>query len=84
MLTFNISHEMFAILICGCLAGLTVFRYTARTATGTATRGDLVGAVASAVAVITGLTLLFGMVGRSDSSASPTQSPQPSSSEFRQ
>ncbi|MFI6494343.1 hypothetical protein [Streptomyces sp. NPDC050564] len=52
-MTVQIAPQAVMILVIGCIVGLTVYRHTARTHTGAPTRGDLVGAIGTAVGVIT-------------------------------
>ncbi|MEU0060607.1 hypothetical protein [Streptomyces sp. NPDC006334] len=48
-----------AILLMGIVVGCIVYRHT-RVSSAPASRGDIVGSIASAVAVITALVLLLG------------------------
>ncbi|MFF8513387.1 hypothetical protein ACF064_35605 [Streptomyces sp. NPDC015492] len=83
-MAFNVSNEMFVIVIMGSLVGYAVYRHSARTAIGVTPRGDLAAALTTACAVIMGLVLVFGLEGGPDSTTSSTPSPQPVSNEFRQ
>ncbi|NUK12724.1 hypothetical protein HRW18_33105 [Streptomyces lunaelactis] len=60
------------ILVIGCLVGYFVYKHSKNTP-GTASRGDVVGAIASAVAVITALVILFG--GGSENRQAPAPVP---------
>ncbi|MET9519939.1 hypothetical protein [Streptomyces sp. NPDC002994] len=71
-MTVHISALGAAILVVGCFVGYLVFAHTKGTP-GPATKGDVVGAIVSAVAVITALLLLLG--GGIDSSQQPTSGP---------
>lgn len=48
-MTVQIAPEAVMILTIGCLVGLAVCRHTSRPHSGTPTRGDLVGAIETAV-----------------------------------
>lgn len=63
--------EAVMIFTIGCLVGLAVYKHTARPPSGAPTRGDLVGAIGTAVGVITVLALLLGMGGAGETAHSP-------------
>ncbi|GGW73591.1 hypothetical protein [Streptomyces xantholiticus] len=82
-MTLQIAPEAALILIIGCVVGFAVFKHTARTHTGTPTRGDLVGSIGAAVGVITVLALLLGMGVVSEAATGPAPVPDPVSTESR-
>ncbi|MCX4597410.1 hypothetical protein OG819_49925 [Streptomyces sp. NBC_01549] len=82
-MTIHIAPEAVLILIVGCVVGVTVFKYTARTHTGVPTRGDLAGAITAAVGVIAALGLLLGLGSDGSSGATSDPTPQPTSSATR-
>ncbi|MGW4824285.1 hypothetical protein ACWEP4_36460 [Streptomyces sp. NPDC004227] len=65
-----------AILLVGIVVGCIVYRHT-RASSAPASRGDIVGAIASAVAVITALVLLLG---GGNKATAESESPAPASS----
>ncbi|MBM7088189.1 hypothetical protein JTP67_06415 [Streptomyces sp. S12] len=66
-MTVHIDGVRIAIMAVGCLIGYFVFKHSTNTHPGLpATRGDVVGAITAACAVITVLMLLFGDVGESE------------------
>ncbi|KUJ33743.1 hypothetical protein ADL25_43945 [Streptomyces sp. NRRL F-5122] len=71
-MTVQIAPQAVMILVIGCIVGLVVYRHTARTHTGAPARGDLVGAIGTAVGVITVLALLLGMGGAGETAQGPT------------
>ncbi|GGX46602.1 hypothetical protein GCM10010353_71450 [Streptomyces chryseus] len=58
-MTVQIGEVGAVILVIGCLVGYFVFKHSKNTP-GPASRSDVVGAIGSAVAVITALVILFG------------------------
>ncbi|WP_371103043.1 hypothetical protein [Streptomyces sp. PU_AKi4] len=67
-----------AILLVGIMVGCIVYRHT-RASSAPASRGDIVGAIASAAAVITALVLLLGGGNKATAeSESPASTPSPS------
>ncbi|MER6624171.1 MULTISPECIES: hypothetical protein [unclassified Streptomyces] len=67
-----------AILLVGIMVGCIVYRHT-RASSAPASRGDIVGAIASAAAVITALVLLLGGGNKATAeSESPAPTPSPS------
>ncbi|MFF9870544.1 hypothetical protein ACF1G0_35150 [Streptomyces sp. NPDC013953] len=58
-MTVHIDPLGAAILVVGLVVGCLVYRHT-RSSVGPTSRGDIVGAIASAVAVVTALVLLLG------------------------
>lgn len=67
-----------AILLVGIAVGCTVYRHT-RASSAPASRGDIVGSIASAVAVITALVLLLGGGNNTTTeSDKPASKPAPS------
>ncbi|KJY17452.1 MULTISPECIES: hypothetical protein [Streptomyces] len=59
-----------AILGAGLLAGYAVHKHS-RSASGPASKGDLVGAIGAGTAVVTALFLLFGGDGRQSAAPEP-------------
>ncbi|MER6616629.1 hypothetical protein [Streptomyces xantholiticus] len=68
-MTIQIGSSSVLIIVLGCIVAVAVFKYTASTHYGPVSRGDLVGAIGSGVAVATLLALLLN--------ASPEQTPLP-------
>ncbi|MGW9043475.1 hypothetical protein ACWGQL_13100 [Streptomyces lydicus] len=68
-MTIQIGSLSALLIVLGCVVALAVFKYTARIHNGSSSRGDLVGAIGSGVAVATLLALLLN--------ASPEQTPAP-------
>ncbi|MFI8387497.1 hypothetical protein [Streptomyces sp. NPDC085540] len=71
-MTLHIDDVGLLILAVGLLVGYAVYKHT-RVAAGAASKGDLVGAIGAAAAVITALFLLFG--GGGSASAEPAPRP---------
>ncbi|MFA7765738.1 hypothetical protein [Streptomyces sp. NRRL S-448] len=75
-MTLHIDDVRLLILAAGLLAGHAVHKHTkaaAGAAAGAASKGDVVGAIGAAAAVITALFLLFG--GDGSASAGPDSRP---------
>ncbi|GLV92384.1 hypothetical protein Slala04_38380 [Streptomyces lavendulae subsp. lavendulae] len=62
-----------AILGAGLLVGYAVYKHS-RSASGPASKGDLVGAIGAGTAVVTALFLLFGGDGRQPTAPEPRPS----------
>ncbi|MEU3464967.1 hypothetical protein ABZ721_34080 [Streptomyces sp. NPDC006733] len=77
-MTLHLTDLGGSILMIGCAVGYLVHRHS-RTAPGATASGDVVGAIGSAVAVITALLLLFGG-GSETAQKSPLPGPTPSQS----
>ncbi|MFG2230399.1 hypothetical protein ACGFNX_10300 [Streptomyces sp. NPDC048723] len=71
-MTLHIDDVRLLILAAGLLAGHAVHKHT-KAAAGAASKGDVVGAIGAAAAVITALFLLFG--GDGSASAGPDSRP---------
>ncbi|WP_327386224.1 MULTISPECIES: hypothetical protein [unclassified Streptomyces] len=71
-MTLHIDDVGLLILAVGLLVGHAVYKHT-RGAAGPASKGDVVGAIGAAAAVITALFLLFG--GGGSASAEPAPRP---------